>query len=191
MRDRLSSLVDAIEALIDSLEKSSLDYAFGGAIALSAWAEPRATTDIDLNLWIEEDALVEAIRSIEPAGVAVDLSSARGQIESRGMFTGRIQGYRLDVFVPSIPFYAEALQRRRRLRILDRDTWVLSPECLAVFKLLFFRAKDLVDLGRMVEIQGAALDRSFVRKSVASMMGDTDERVRAWDEIVSRYDSDC
>lgn len=187
MRNRLGSLVDAIEALIDALEKSSLDYAFGGAIALSAWAEPRATTDIDLNLWIDGDGLIPAIRSLEPAGVSVDASSARGQIESRGMFVGRIHGYRLDVFVPSIPFYAEALQRRRRLRILDRETWVLSPECLAVFKLLFFRAKDLVDLERMVMIQGAALDRSFVRRSVASMMGESDERMRAWDEIVSRH----
>jgi hypothetical protein len=187
VRNRLGSLVDAVEALIEALERSSLEYAFGGAIALSAWAEPRATTDIDLNLWIDDDGLVPALRALDPAGVTVDLNSARSQIDSRGMFVGRIQGYRLDVFVPSVPFYTEALTRRKRLRILDRETWVLSAECLAVFKLLFFRAKDLVDLERLVAVQGSELDRSFIRQNVASMMGDTDDRIRAWDELVSRH----
>ena len=187
MRDRLGSLVHAIEALVDTLEGSSLEYAFGGAIALSAWAEPRATTDIDLNLWFDEDQLANALDVLALAGAVVDGNAARGQIESRGMFVGRIQGYRLDVFVPSISFYDEALARRRRVRLLDRETWVLSPECLAVFKLLFFRAKDLVDLERLVLFQPDELDRAFVRNSVAEMMGETDERIVAWDELTARH----
>jgi hypothetical protein len=34
----------------------------------------------------------------------------------------------------------------------------LSPEDLAVFKLLFFRAKDLLDLERLVAFLGDAFD---------------------------------
>lgn len=47
----LGNFVDAVVQLIDRLEESPLDYALGGAIAYGAWAEPRATRDIVLNLW--------------------------------------------------------------------------------------------------------------------------------------------
>jgi hypothetical protein len=62
---------------------------------------------------------------------------------------------------------------------------VLSAECLAVFKLLFFRAKDPVDLERLVAVQGPQLDAGYIRYHVAEMMGEDDERVQRWDEITT------
>ncbi len=50
-------LVSLAEAIIDRLESSDLDYALGGALALAYWAEPRATKDIDLTLYVSEDKL--------------------------------------------------------------------------------------------------------------------------------------
>jgi hypothetical protein len=54
-----------------------------------------------------------------------------------------------------------------------------------VFKLLFFRGKDVVDLERLVAVRDE-LDRAYVRRWIVDMMGDADERVRRWDEIVAR-----
>lgn len=145
-----SSLVDAISRVDAALASSGLPYAFGGALALSAWAEPRATR--------------EAIE--------------------RGMFVGLAGEYRVDVFVPSIPFYDEARRRICRVPFLDGTFPVLSPETLAVFKLLFFRPKDLVDLQRLLEIRGSEFDAGFVRAAVAGMMGEDDRRIEEWDRIV-------
>jgi hypothetical protein len=181
---RLGSLVGVVTALIDALEASTLDYAFGGAIALSAWAEPRATTDVDLNLWVDAPELGRGLDVLVAAGLQVDRRAAVHGARDTGLFSGRHGGYRVDVFVPSIPYYAEALASRRRVRLAERDTWVLSPESLAVFKLLFFRAKDLVDLQRLIEIQGAHLDVAHVRRHVAEMVGEDDARVAAWDRLV-------
>ena len=76
MGDPLASLVDAIAALVDALERSGIDYALGGALAYSAWAEPRATRDVDLNLWLPIERLDEAFIALEGDGVTLAAASA-------------------------------------------------------------------------------------------------------------------
>ncbi len=71
-----------------------------------------------------------------------------------------------------------------RVRLVGRDTWVLSPETLAVFKMLFYRPKDLADLGQLLEIQRDRFDVGFVRRELVEMMGEDDERIATWDELV-------
>jgi hypothetical protein len=68
-----------------------------------------------------------------------------------------------------------------------RATWVHSAEVLAVFKMLFFRAKDLVDVERMLMVQGVAFDREFVRAALVDLL-DEDERIERWDEICARVE---
>ena len=55
-----------------------------------------------------------------------------------------------------------------------------------MFKLLFFRGKDRVDLERLIAVR-PELDRGYVRRWIVEMMGDADERVAAWDEMVERF----
>lgn len=176
---------DVVAQLIDTLEPSGETYAFGGAVALAAWSEPRATADVDVVLWIEPSHIDDAIDLIESAGVELDRTAAHAEAEERGMFIGRADHVRVDVFVPSIPFYSEAEQRRVRTKIADRDTWVHSAEVLTVFKMLFFRPKDLLDVERILQVRSAAFDRGFVRNALVDMLGD-DPRVTKWDEICTR-----
>lgn len=92
---------------------------------------------------------------------------------------------RIDVFLPSIPFSLEAA--RTRVRVTDDagwSGWFLSAESVAVFKLLFFRGKDIVDLERLVAARDS-LDRDYVRRWIVDMMGEDDERVQRWDALVS------
>jgi hypothetical protein len=179
------TLIAVVTRLIEVLEASGERYAFGGAIALAAWSEPRATADVDVVLWITDERITRAIELMRDAGVVVDDDAARAEVRSRGLFVGRVGAIRVDVFVPSIPFYAEAAQRRVRTSIAGRDTWVHSAEVLSVFKMLFFRPKDLVDIERMLEVQGAAFDRGFVRDALVDMLGQ-DERITRWDELCAR-----
>lgn len=180
----LASLIEALASIIDRLEEAGMDYALGGAAAYSAWAEPRATRDIDLNLWVTPDQLDAAFDVLAGAGVRIERDTARKDIEERGMFLGRHGEYRVDVFLPSVPFYEEAARRRKRVRLAQRETWVLAPEVLAVFKMLFFRPKDIVDVQRLLEIQGERMDSGFVRRSLVAMLGENDERIKSWDAIV-------
>jgi hypothetical protein len=61
--------------------------------------------------------------------------------------------------------------------------WFLSAESLCVFKLLFFRGKDVVDLERLVAVQGDALDGDYVRSRIVAMLDADDPRVTTWDRL--------
>jgi hypothetical protein len=69
--------------------------------------------------------------------------------------------------------------------IAGGPTWVHSAEVLAVFKMLFFRPKDLLDVERMLWVRGADFDRDFVRHHLVDMLED-DERITSWDAICAR-----
>jgi hypothetical protein len=103
------------------------------------------------------------------------------------LFVGRAGSIRVDVFLPSIAFYDQAEERRVRTTVVGRSTWVHSAEVLAVFKMLFFRPKDLIDIERMLQVQGPRFDRAFVRNALVDML-EEDERITKWDEICTRVD---
>jgi len=103
------------------------------------------------------------------------------------MFIGSWDGMRIGVFVPSIPFSREA---RATVRAITVDGWTgrfLAPEAIALFKLLFFRIKDRADLERLVAVRGSDLDHRYIRRWIVEMMGEDDERTRAWDDLVARF----
>ena len=84
---------------------------------------------------------------------------------------------RIDVFLPSIAFYEEARSRRVCVEFADRSIWIWSAEVIAVFKLLFFRSKDRVDLEGLFLWGPEHFDSAFVRAQLVLMMGEGDERV--------------
>jgi hypothetical protein len=175
-------------AVADALEAAAVPYAIGGAIALGLHAPPRATNDVDVTVFVESDGLPGVMDALtRGAGRIEDRAAALARAAERGDFRVDWQGMRVDVFVPSIPFYASVASRVRTATLAGRPIRVLSVEDLAVFKLLFFRGKDLVDLERLVAFQGAALDVRYVREALLATVGESDARVARWDALVRAY----
>lgn len=182
----------------DALTDAGLKAALGGGLAFNLWALPRVTKDVDLNVFVGEEEHPRVLAVLENLGCAASRQGAPWNDSSRDDFLRRARegevavawygDVRLDVFVPSIPFYDEAERTLRLVTFPDgRERLVLSPEALAVFKLLFFRDKDLGDLRRLVAVQREDLDAAWVRGQVAAMVGADDDRVRTWDAIVAQH----
>lgn len=181
---------DAVEVaarLGHALDRAAVPYAIGGALAYGLFGIPRATNDVDLNLFVEGEALDRALDVLVAAGVAIDRQRALAEAAAEGMIQGRYDRMRVDLFVPSIPFAWEAAKRRVERKLAGTSLWFLSAESIAVFKLLFFRSKDLVDLERLVGVQGKRLDAAWVRAQLVEMMGEGDVRVSKWDELVRDF----
>ena len=181
-----SDPLDAAFKLGEVLEKFGVSYAIGGALAYGVWGIPRSTVDVDVNVFIEEEEASSLWEALESLGIAVDSDQARAESSSRGMFVVRWGLYRIDVFLPSIDFSWEALRTRVERTIEDRRAWFLSAEAVAVFKLLFFRPKDIIDLRGLLAVQGDDIDTSYVRRWMVEMMGEDDERVVRWNELVGQ-----
>jgi hypothetical protein len=169
--------------LARSLEDAGIPYAIGGAIAYGLWGDPRGTLDVDLNLFVGHDAVPGALDVLESAGVRFDRSAALNADLEGDVLVGWCDGVRVDVFTPSIPFSWEAGRTAVRASGPMGEASYLSAEATAVFKLLFFRNKDLVDIEKLVAVQGPLLDRAYVRRWLAEMMGDDDQRVAFWDRV--------
>lgn len=177
---------DVARTLADTLEARGLPYAIGGALALGYYAVPRATVDVDLNIFVSPDREMPIIlEGLTAAGFVADedQASLKARAQSEGQFRGRIAGLRVDVFVPAIAYYAALADRRREVTLLGRPAWILSSEDLVVLKMMFFRRKDLADVEAVMRVQGGTLDRVFIRRTLVDLVGPDDERIRALDDI--------
>jgi hypothetical protein len=181
------SAAEAGRTIADALGAAGIPYALGGALALAVAGVPRGTRDVDVNVFIALDVLGGVIDALAAIGVTFDRDAALARAARDGMFVGTWDGMRIDVFVPSIPFSDEAARTRVEVVVDGWRGFFLAPEAIAVFKLLFFRAKDVGDLGQLIAVRREALDCAYVRRWLVDMMGDDDERVRRWDELVARY----
>lgn len=177
--------LDAACRLGEALRENNIPYAIGGALALGVWAIPRATMDVDINVFVEPEDLDPVFRLLKGLGVELDVTRAQSDARDRGMFEAHWGDFRIDVFTPSIDFSREAERTRRLQTVGDTELYFLVPEALAVFELLFFRGKDIVDLERLIAVQLENLDHRYVREKIVDMMGEEDPRVSQWDRLTS------
>lgn len=125
----------------------------------------------------------DLLSALERAGCHLDRADALRRAREGAVIVAEKGGYRIAVFVPSIPCDAESERRIQRIEEGGRSIPLLSAETLAVYKLLFFRSKDLVDLEALVATW-RSLDAGWVRAQLVSMLGEGSDRVEKWDEIV-------
>lgn len=190
MADLVVPAFDVASRLAAALDAASVPYAIGGAIAWGIWADPRGTHDVDLNLFVEPAQLDPALDVMTAAGLQIDRARAHQADRDGEVLIGWSDGLRVDLFTPSIPFAWEAMKTRKRLSGPSGTAYYLSAEAISVFKLLFFRPKDLLDLEKLVVVQGRDLDADYVRRWVVEMMGSDDPRVVSWDDILRRHPPD-
>ena len=187
-----TTVVDVARSLAEALEKRELSYAIDGALALGFYAVPRATVDVDINIFLDpRNQLPLILDVLESAGFKADteLKALAEQAAQEGQFRGRVAGLRVDVFVPAIPYYASLAERRRQVPLLGQPVWILGPEDLVVLKMFFFRRKDLADIEAVLRDQDD-LDRDFVRRTLIGLVGGDDERVKVLSEIERDVDND-
>ncbi len=162
-------LADRIVALHEGFSSAGLPHAFGGALALAyCTLDPRATQDIDVNVFVGTDRLDDVLAAV-PHGVVAS-GAARRQLSRDGQARLRWDETPVDLFLSNHPFHEAAATRCRRVPFGDLDDLpVLACEDLAVFKAFFARPKDAVDLAAMVEAE--AIDAPLVLAMVADLLG--------------------
>jgi hypothetical protein len=172
--------------LAAQLEQRGIEYALGGALALGYWAEPRGTLDVDVTLFIEGQSHSHVVDLLFSLGWQASRSDAIRDLQEHGLCRGTLEGRRVDVFLPMIDFHEQAKARRVRVSLHGQPVMVWSAETLAIFKVMFFRGKDLVDVERMLVVQGSKFDRDWVRGQLVEIFGARDPRSAAWDELAAR-----
>jgi hypothetical protein len=178
---------EVAEHIAQRLDEDGLPYAIGGALALTAWAIPRDTKDVDLSIFVGDELIPRAIDALERAGVMVDRTDAARSVARIGMFTGRAGRTLVDVFINQHPHFVE--MSRRRVQVpspTGQPLWFVTVEDLCVLKLLYARTKDVADLERLFAAQ-PAMDRGYIRTWISQMVLPGDSRLATLDQLERRF----
>jgi hypothetical protein len=170
----VTSLVDKILAVHHSLQSARIDHAFGGALALAYCTEqPRATSDIDVNIFIPPEKAPEALAALPFEGPGHD--DATRAIARDGQARLWWDETPVDVFFSYHPFHDRAWRRSHVVPFGADFIPILDCTDLAVFKALFARTKDWADVEAMTE--AGSVDGDDAVRTVVELLGADDPAV--------------
>ena len=161
MPDSSNQPTDTVEVarqIAAALDAAGCEYALGGALALGFWSEPRSTLDVDLTLFILPSEPSRCVRLLQNIGCSVRANEAIQSLSEHGFCQVEFGTRRIDVFLPIIPFYEHARLRRRQVMLGGQPIMIWDAETLCVFKMMFFRRKDVADAEQLLRVQGDRLD---------------------------------
>jgi len=165
----MSVLAQRLLAIDSNLAAAGIPHAFGGAIALAyCTGEPRATIDLDINVFLPHDDTTAALAALPTAVQVTDAN--RGELATDGQTRLWWETTPVDLFFDTHPFHRIAASRIRRVPFADTSIPVLDCTTLAVFKAMFDRTKDWADLEAMSD--AGQLDVVAVGALVAGILGD-------------------
>ncbi|MGI8631943.1 MAG: hypothetical protein ACR2NA_05265 [Solirubrobacterales bacterium] len=175
-------LKDKVLALDEALAAARLPHAFGGALALAYYAEPRSTLDIDCNIFVEPSAIDRVEAVLAPLGIARS-EHADPQREGQGRWWWGSTP--VDLFFTTDPIHEAMADRRRRVPFADRQIPILAPEHLLVCKAAFGRPKDWIDIEQMLVVTDD-LDPGEVRRWSSHLFAPDDPRSQRVEELLAR-----
>ncbi len=173
-----SSFADKVLSVARALEGCGVPYAMGGAISYVYHAEPRTTIDIDVNVFVSELDATGVLRCLESIGINPS-EQELDQLRRASQARLRLEGTFVDLFFPVHAFHESCASRTRRVRFDGGSIQILSAEDLVVFKVIFNRAKDWLDVEQVLRTQGEHFDRAYALRWLDDMVGTEDSaRVR-------------
>ncbi len=179
------SLPDKVIAIDRALAAAKIPHAIGGAMALAYYAEPRATIDVDVNVFVSTERWPDVGAALAPLGVEVDLDESAlardGQVR---LWWGSNP---VDLFFSYDAFHHEMEETTRRVPFAGARIPILAPEHLAVCKAIFNRPKDWLDIEAMLVV-AEPLDVAAIESWLTRMVGADDERLGKLGAILDRLE---
>jgi len=157
-----SSLESALAQAIETLDSASIPHMLIGGLAMSVWALPRATLDIDLTLWVASGDL---------DGVCIRLSARYSpRVANPVEFVRRTRvlpvtteaGVRLDFIFAAFPFEKIMLDRAPLRQFGTTPVRVASLEDLILLKVGSSRVKDQEDVRLILHSYQDNLDWGYL-----------------------------
>ena len=190
----MHGLVDVIHRLEDHFEALGIRRSYGGAIAYNFFGPPRFTQDIDVLVLASDlkiPGLVEALAAegCHPAGQPekrLDPRSVLDDLRSKAHLTSFLfRGVRVEFFVPWHPFHHRVLERSPERDLDGRLIRIHAAEDLIVFKKIFNRPKDIMDIKALLLARKGLLDIERIQSDSRDML--SDEGCNELQALITRY----
>jgi hypothetical protein len=170
------ALDEKVARLAQTLASARLPFAFGGALAFAYYGEPRATIDVDINVFVRPDHAADVFDALAPLGVV-----AHPNAPSETLRDGQVRLHwgrsPIDLFFAYDAFHDHAAARVRSVPFGDITIPILAPDDLLVCKAVFDRRKDWIDIDQILVLTSGELDVEDVRRWVTKIVSPGDSRL--------------
>jgi len=149
-------------------------HAFGGALALAYYAEPRATVDIDINVGVAYESRMPLLAQLKGIGWHADDEAVRAAPAAGTRLRQVGETVVIDLFFAFKDFHEMVLDRavaRPFFHAGERhELRFLSVEDLVVFKISFGRSRDWADI-EAIRDAGTVIDPDYVERQLVQLDG--------------------
>jgi len=165
----VDELFEFLVLIAERLDRANIPYMLSGSVALSMYAQPRMTRDVDFVLDIEE-AQVDTFLKLFEKDCYVDRESVLEAVRARGMFNIIHEAWvvKADFVVrKDQPFRKAEFERRRTVTVQGNVLSVVTPEDLLLSKLHWARtSRSELHLGdaRNLILSERNLDWPYIRQ---------------------------
>lgn len=153
-----------------------MPYMVTGSLAAAYHGAPRATQGVDVVIEVTGSQMEPLARAFETTGQYVSREAAHAAVRSRGQFNviDPEAGWKADLIVRKArPFSRVEFGRRTEVEVLGRPMFMVSAEDLVIAKLEWARLgesqRQLRDVAGILDIQGDALDRAYMRRWIEDL----------------------
>jgi hypothetical protein len=177
-------LVEKVVLLDEALAGARIAHAFGGALALAYYGEPRTTVDIDVNVFVSSERFEEVRAVLAAAGVDrfPDAATIRRDGQGRAFWGSNP----VDLFFAYGDIHEAMRRDARQVPFGEGAIPVLSVEHLVVSKVVFDRPKDWIDLEQVLTAN-PGLDVNEVDRWLRHIVGSDDGRYARFGALVGRF----
>jgi len=134
--------------IIKELNKTRIVYVLVGGIASQWYGSLRTTIDIDISLLIDENGLEKLLKIFKKLDLKFDEDDIKTlfKIGNRFYVYDDNNNVRIDFWLAKSEFERQCVEERKKIKIKNLQTYIITPENLILSKLLVGREKDLGDV---------------------------------------------
>ncbi len=159
------------------LDRHRIPHAFGGAIAVDYYRVPRATIDIDLNVFVPPAEHRRVLGALAEEFTVEDPETLSREILNRDQGKTHWGDTRIDLFFAASDFHQSMARRARTVEYENTSIPILSAEDIVTIKVIFDRSQDWADVEAVAKLIGSDLDRDYVTGWLEQLIGADDPRL--------------
>lgn len=182
-------LPDGIVVIHNTFDRDRIPHAFGGAVTLAYWGVPRATTDLDINIFLSQDQRTRVLDSLSGLFPIPNRADAERQLAHTAQVRLRWGTMPVDLFFSNSAFHDAMATRTRVVDYVGTSIPVLSAEDLVLCKAAFNRPRDWLDIETMFQVQQQALDAAYLRRWLAEFYQPEDEPRTRVESFIQQFQS--
>lgn len=165
----MTGLEKALAEVTDLLNEIGVPYMVIGGLALAQWEVARATLDVDVSVWAEDEHLSATVAAVSRRLTPIPSDPAAFVRRLRVLPCQTRDGIRVDIVFAGLQAEREAIGRAVERPFHGRKIRVVSLEDLLFMKLISERERDLDDAKKLLEQHGDRHDRRWLEPRLAEM----------------------